>query len=126
MLTFGLSLEAVRKLSPQAQAIVDKQLITAAKQGNIPMAEQALKNGANINSTDKNGNTPLIYAMNELQFPMVQWFLKKPEIYNNRNTLLNVFYTLGNLPEYECNNQCVSICQDLGTLLFPPHPREQF
>lgn len=57
-----------------------------AKIGNIERIQKGLDAGAPINKTDRDGNTPLMIAVNENQYAVIDYLCKKGANLNVRNS----------------------------------------
>jgi ankyrin repeat protein len=59
------------------RTVLDHELLQAAANGNIALAEQSLKQGARIETQNERGATPLILAAEENQEAMAKFLLEK-------------------------------------------------
>ncbi len=64
-------------LTISISANINKDLINASKIGNIKKVIKAIKNGANVNFSDKNGYTPLLYAVESGKIVIVGLLIQK-------------------------------------------------
>jgi ankyrin repeat protein len=76
-----------------------QRLEYAARSGDKSRAEDALRSGANINSKNSQGDTPLVIASKNKQYDFIRWFItKKPNVKysdNNKNTALHFICLAG-------------------------------
>ena len=59
------------------RTVLDRELLQAAANGDIALAQQSLKHGARIETQDERGATPLILAAKRSQDAMVKFLLEK-------------------------------------------------
>ncbi len=78
---------------------LDDQLITACKNGSVKIIEELLDMGANINSLNKNGITPLMTAVKNNKTIAVDYLLKRGADVNQKNTYNYSALNIANTPE---------------------------